>query len=194
MKTVRLTGISRTLSTKSANKQLRKKALIPTIFYGYKQDNILLSLSMVEVEALLDTTDPCFIELALDKKTYRCIINDVQYHPVSDMPLHIDLLHISEDRSITLDIPLTFEGKSPGIQKGGELAIKKRTLPIKALPKHMPQKLTVDISHLDLGEKVDVRSIKTDNFTVEAAPQIPLATIMIPRALRSSKAAESATQ
>ena len=194
MKTVRLTGISRTLSTKSASKQLRRKALIPTIFYGYKQKNIALSLSMVEVEPLLDTSTPCFIELVLDKKTYRCIINDVQYHPVSDMPLHIDLLHISEDRPITLDIPLTFEGKSPGILKGGELAIKKRTLPIKALPKNMPNKLTVDVSHLDLGEKVDVRSIKAEKFTVEAAPQIPLATIMIPRALRSSKAAETAAE
>lgn len=145
---------------------------------------------MIDLLPLLDSMQPSFIELDLEGKKYKCIINDVQYHPVSDIPLHIDLLLITDKRPIRLHIPISFQGKAPGILKGGELAIKQRTLPVRALPANMPEKLVVDISSLELGEKVTVSAVNKGEYTILTQPQIPVATIIIPRALRS-KAAES---
>ena len=190
MKKVQLQGTLRKDLDKSATKSARKQGLVPAIFYGFQHENIACYLPMIDIMPLLDTIEPHFIELTLEGKKYMCIINEVQYHPVSDIPLHVDLLHITDERTIRLDIPVIFTGEAPGILKGGELAIKKRTIAVRALPKKMPQKLTVDISALDLGDKITVSAIEKGDYTVLAQPQIPLAVIMIPRALRS-KAAES---
>ena len=190
MKKVQLEGTLRTDLHKSATKSARKQGLVPAIFYGVEHDNIACYLPMINIRPLLNTIEPRFLELTLQGKQYTCIINEVQYHPVSDIPLHIDLLHITDKRSIRLDIPVEFTGKAPGILKGGELAIKKRTVAVRALPAKMPEKLSVDISSLDLGEKVTVSAIEKGDYTILAQPQIPVAVIMIPRALRS-KAAES---
>ena len=190
MKKTQLQGILRKDLSNSATKAARNKGLVPTILYGFQKENISCLLPMIDLLPLLDSMAPSFIELDLEGKKYRCIINDVQYHPVSDIPLHIDLLHITDKRPIRLHIPLSFQGDAPGILQGGELAVKQRTLPIKALPANMPEKLLVDISSLGLGEKVTVSAISKGKYEILAQPQIPVAAIMIPRALRS-KAAES---
>lgn len=190
MKEIQLQGTLRKDLSKSATKTARNNGLVPTILYGYQKKEITCLLPMIELLPLLDSMTPSFIALDLAGQKHRCIINDVQYHPVSDIPLHLDLLHISDKRPIRLNIPLSFRGDAPGILKGGELAIKQRTLPVKALPADMPQKLSVDISSLELGEKVTVGAVKKGKYEILVQPQIPVASIMIPRALRS-KATES---
>ena len=190
MKKVHLQGTIRKDLHKTTTKSLRKSGHLPAIFYGFESDNIACHIPMVDILPWLDTIKPFFIELTLEGNSYDCIINEVQYHPVNDLPLHIDLLQITNKRPIRLNIPIEFVGKAPGILKGGELAIKKRTIPVRALPKDMPEKLSVDISSLELGEKITVNAIPKGNYTILAQPQIPIANIIIPRALRSSKAAE----
>ena len=190
MKKVRLSATPRTHLSKRVTKEARKKGQVPAVLYGLHQENIHCFLAMEELLPLLDTIEPCFIELTLQGKTYTCIINEDQYHPVSDIPLHIDLLSITNERPIRLEIPVVFEGmkQSTGLLQGGELAIKKRTVTVKALPEQMPQQLTVDISGLDLGQKVTVSAIAKGPYSVVSQPQIPLAIIMVPRALRSKEA------
>lgn len=191
MKTVHLHATPRKNLHKAATKVLRKEGYVPVMLYGFSQPNTACTLPMVDLLPLLDTITPHFIELKLDKKNYTCILNEVQYHPVSDIPLHIDLLHITDERPIRLDIPVSFTGEAPGILKGGELAVKKRTIPVRALPKHMPEKLTIDISQLDLGDKVTVQAIPQGDYTLLTQPQVPVAVVMIPRALRSKTAEAS---
>lgn len=194
MKKISLNATLRTDLRKPTTKKARKNGEVMAILYGYKQKNIACSLPMIDVNEIVDTIEPCFIELKLEGKSYRCIINDVQYHPVSDIVLHVDLLQINEERPIRLDIPVVFEGKekSPGLLSGGELAIKKRTVSVKALPKNMPEKLAVDVSSLNLGEKITVGEAPKGDYTIVPQPQIPLAIVNIPRALRSKEASEKA--
>ncbi|MEM7361770.1 MAG: 50S ribosomal protein L25 [Bacteroidota bacterium] len=190
MKKVRLSATPRNDLSKSVTKEARKQGQVPAVLYGLHQETIHCFLPMEKLLPLLDTIEPCFIELMLEGKEYTCIINESQFHPVSDIPLHIDLFSITNERPIRLEIPVIFKGKkeSPGLLKGGELAIKKRTVTVKSLPKEMPQELTVDVSSLELGQKITVNSIEKGPYTILSQSQIPLAIVMIPRALRSKEA------
>lgn len=190
MKKVQLISTLREKLNPSATKSLRNDGRVPAVLYGSKTKNINLSLPMIDILPLLDTIQPSFIALTLEGKVYDCIIKEVQYHPVSDSPLHIDFLQVDESKQIRLNIPLTFTGKAPGILKGGELSVRKRTLSVRALPKDMPEKLIVDISSLELGEKAVVSKIKKGSYTILDQPQIPVVSVVIPRALRSKEAGE----
>jgi large subunit ribosomal protein L25 len=102
------------------------------------------------------------------------------------MILHVDFLQIFDDRKVKMQIPTMLAGKAPGVVQGGSLAKKLRKLPVLAYPKDMPAHIQVDVASLELGQMVRVRDIATAQYTILAAPSIPVASIEIPRALRSA--------
>mmetsp|Transcript_10369 Transcript_10369/g.24011 ORF Transcript_10369/g.24011 Transcript_10369/m.24011 type:complete len:170 (+) Transcript_10369:933-1442(+) len=144
---------------------------------------------------LVCTSDVYFVHLVIASTTYLCIIQDIQFHPVSEMILHVDFLQITDSKKIKMQIPTLLMGKAPGVVQGGNLAKKLRKLPVLAYPKNMPASIQIDVSALDLGQMVRVRDIKTENYSILALPTIPVASVEIPRALRSaaSKAEEETT-
>ncbi len=187
MKQVQILGTIRREGEKATNKKLRREGKVPTILYGKGEKNLVLHIPITLLLPILEDSEPTVIELTVDKKKYLSIINDVQYHPVSDFPIHLDLLTIKPKIEIKMDVPVAFKGqkKSPGINKGGELAIKQRSLKVRALQSQMPNELLFDVSELDLGDKLNIGSLTTTNFTILAPSNAPVATIIIPRALRS---------
>lgn len=191
MNTVRIDGTLRKDFSKAATKKARKEGLVPANFYGHEQSNIHFYIPLVELLELLNWIEPCLIELNIEGKKYKSVLRMAahDFHPVNDMPIHADFLKVSDKKPITLAVPLAFSGASPGIQKGGELAVIQSTLPVKALVQDMPEKLNVDITGLELGEKITVKSINAGKIEILASSQTPVARILIPRALRS-KASE----
>ena len=191
MKTLEITGYKRANLGKQEAKRLRRDANAPGVLYG-GQEQIHFHTPMAMRKELVYTADAHFVHLHLGDKTYKCILQDIQFHPVSEMILHVDFLQIFEDKFVKMQIPTATIGKAPGVTKGGNLAIKLRKLPVWAYPKDMPERIQVDVSTLDLGQMARVRDITTQHYTILASPGIPVASIEIPRALRSaaSKAEE----
>ncbi len=105
------------------------------------------------------------IELENGEKV-TAVMQDIQFHPVTDSILHVDFYQLFEDKPVTMDIPVRLEGNSPGVRNGGRLLFRKRKLAIRALPANLPDFFNVDISKLRIGDNIAVESVKSDDFTI----------------------------
>lgn len=175
---------------KKVAKSVRNEGRIPCVLYG-GDEIVHFSTVLKEIKAIVYTPDFKVAELTIDGKSYRAILKEVQWHPVTDNIIHIDFLRLVEGHPIKIEIPLRFQGVSPGVRAGGKLQQKLRRVLIKAMPEHVVGEMTVDISKLELGQSIRVRDIVIEEEGVEIlnSPGVPVATIEIPRALRSATAA-----
>ena len=193
MKTIEIIGYKRANLGKQAAKRMRQEANAPCVLYG-GTEQIHLYTPMALLRDLVYTPNAHFVDLKIEGATYKCILQDIQFHPVSEMILHVDFLQIFDDKQVKMHIPTTLVGKAPGVTKGGSLVKKLRKLPVIAYPKNMPDHIEVDVSSLDLGQMVRVRDIKTADYTILAVPGIPVASVEIPRALRSAASKAEASE
>jgi large subunit ribosomal protein L25 len=185
MKTTEIIGYKRANLGKQEAKRLRRDANVLCVLYG-GQEQVHFYAPMALFRDLIYTPDAHFVHLSIEGVAYRCILQDVQFHPVSEMILHADFLQIFADKQIKMQIPVVLTGKAPGVIQGGSLARKLNRLPVFAYPKDMPSYIQIDVAALELGQMVRVRDIKTEHYTILASPNIPVASVEIPRALRSA--------
>jgi large subunit ribosomal protein L25 len=104
------------------------------------------------------------IELGGGEK-YEAVMQDIQFHPVTDRILHIDFYQLFEDKPVTMQIPVRLQGNSPGVMNGGRLMFRKRKLTVKALPANLPDVINVDISKLRIGGNISVMNVLSDDYT-----------------------------
>lgn len=170
MKSVELKAISRSeVRSKSALKALRKEGRVPSVIYGAKE-NLNFHVDEVAFSKLIHTTEVYFIDLVMEDKTVKSVIKDIQFHPVTDRVIHIDFMEVVDDKPVSMGIPVAFEGKSIGVMNGGKRREKLRKILCKALPKDMPEVVTVDISKLRIGQDIKVRDISIENVEFLNAP------------------------
>jgi large subunit ribosomal protein L25 len=148
------------------------------------------STDLATVRHLIYTPDFKVADVSVGGQKHRCIVKDVQYHPVSEKILHIDFLLLKEGHPVKVEVPLRFTGSAIGVKGGGKLQQKVRRVKIKTLPETLVTELNMDITNLDMGQSIRVRDIQPpQNIEILNAPNTPVATIDIPRALRSAAAA-----
>lgn len=163
MKSVQLNATSRgEVRNKSALKSLRKEGRVPAVLYGGKE-NINFHVDSVAFLKLITTHEVYFIDLDFGDKTIKAAIRDVQFHPVSDAPIHIDFMEVFEDKPVTIGVPVSFTGKSIGVLNGGKRREKLRKLILKALPADIPEQVEIDITKLRIGQSIKVKDILLDN-------------------------------
>lgn len=189
MKVIEILGYKRANLGKAEAKKLRAAAQVPGVLYGGTAQ-VHFYVPMVLLRELVYTPHAHFIDLNIEGSIYRCIVQEMQFHPVSEMMLHVDFLQIFDDKKIKMHIPTAFVGKAIGVAKGGTLSKKQRKLLIAAYPKDMPSMVHIDVSDLDLGQIIRVHHIPIGNYTILALPNTPVASIEIPRALRSAASKE----
>ena len=189
MRTVEIIGYKRANLGKAEAKRLRAESNVPCVLYGGKEQ-IHFYAPMILFRELVYTPEAAFVKLNIEGDEYSAIIQDVQFHPVNEILLHADFLQLSEDKPIKMDIPVKFEGNAPGVVQGGKLMVKVGRVRIKALPANMPESITMDISGLDLGKSLKVGNIDATNFELLNNPRVTIATVDIPRALKSGEFAE----
>lgn len=178
------------VGTKHSN-LYRRAGSIPAVIYGNGDpQHILVDLS--EVRHVIYTPDFKLAEITVGDKKVKTLVKDVQYHPTSDEILHIDFLTITEGTPVKVDVPVKFSGVSPGVKAGGKLIQQIRKLKIKTTPDKLIDEITVDISHLELGQVLRVKSVPmTEGVEVLVNSATPIAYIEIPRALKSAAAADA---
>jgi large subunit ribosomal protein L25 len=186
MRTVEIIGYKRANLGKSESKRLRETGHTPCVLYGGK-DQVHFYSPMILFRDVVYRPEPAFVKLNIEGDIYHAIMQDVQFHPVNEIINHVDFLELSDDRMIKMSIPISFEGTSPGVVQGGKLTTKLRSVTVKAYPKNMPEKITLDISALDLGKSLKVSNIITKDFEVLNSPRITIATVEIPRVLKGTE-------
>lgn len=185
MKEFKLTGSLRTESGKKIAKKLRREQSVPAILYGGKE-NVLLSLVERDLKDLIYTPVVYTIDLKVEKKSYKAIVKEMQFHPVSDRVLHVDLLEISDDKKLTIALPVKLVGSSEGAKQGGQLTLVTRKLKVNGLPKHLPEIIEVDVTDLGMGKSRLVQDLKFDNFEVVDQKSTVIATVKLTRAARGA--------
>ena len=113
-------------------------------------------------------------------------MQDVQYHPVSDIILHADFLLIDANKEIKVEVPVRFIGTAVGVAKGGKLVQKLRKIKVIGFAKDIPDYVDVPVTDLDLGKSVKVGSLKVEGFKILNNASLPIAGVEIPRALRGT--------
>ena len=183
MKTVEIIGFKRANLGKAESKRLRAEGNVPCVLYGGDKQ-VHFHAPMILFRELVYTDRAHFVHLNIEGEEYRAIMQDIQFHPVSEVILHVDFLQLFDGKPVRMDIPVHFEGNSPGVTKGGTLIKKRRYLTIKALPKNMPEYVTADLSVLDFGRAIKVEEIKEEDFEIQDPKQASVAVVEVPRALR----------
>lgn len=183
MKAVEIIGFKRANLGKKDAKSLREEANVPCVLYG-GENQVHFYSPMILFRELVYTPEAHIVKLNIEGDEYDCILQDIQFHPVNEMILHADFLLLHQDKPVKMDVPVKFVGNSPGVQQGGKLVVKMKKAKIKALPKDLPDAITVDISDLALGKTVKVKDIKVEGFEILSSINNPVASIEIPRGLR----------
>ena len=157
MKSITIEGQLRTGFGKAATRQLRSQELVPGVIYGGAQE-ISFSAPAAAFKNLVYTPSFQIAEVAVDGKTYRTILKDLQFDKINDKLIHVDLLELVEDKKVIADIPLKFVGVSKGVKDGGKLITKMKSLKVKTFPKYLKEQIEVNIDDLDLNGNIRVVS------------------------------------
>jgi len=184
MKTLEIIGYKRANLGKSESKKLREDGNVPCVLYG-GDEQVHFYAPMILFRPLVYSADIYFVQLNIEGQLFKCILQDIQFHPVSETILHVDFLELHEDKPIKMQVPVKFYGDSPGIRQGGKLMVNTRTLLVRALPKDMPEDISLDITEVNLGQTIKVKEVAVDNFEILNSPQVSIASVSIPRAAKT---------
>ena len=167
MKSITIKGSKRESVGKLATKALRNADKVPCVLYG-GENPIHFSANELDFSKLVYTPNAHTVVINLEGgEKINAILQDIQFHPVSDKILHADFYQIFDDKPVTMEIPLIFEGSAPGvIISGGVLSINKRKLRVRAIPSYLPDFIRADISELELGNKLIIEKLKSSDYTI----------------------------
>ncbi len=163
MKTVSMSGSLRENVGKKDAKSLRRKGLVPCVMYG-GEEQVRFSVPAKDFKPLLFTPDTHYVEVNIDGKKTLTILQDIQYHPVSDEVIHADFLRLFDDKPISIAVPVKTVGVAPGVLQGGKLEMKIRKMRLKGLPNDIPQFVEVDITKLKIDQSIKVENINIPNI------------------------------
>lgn len=190
MQSVKVSGDIRENLGKKSSKATRREGLVPAVLYG-AGDPVHFTIEPLSVRSLVYSPEFKLAQLALAGKEYTAIVKDYQFHPVTDNLMHIDFLALVPNHPIKVQVPVAFTGTSPGIRAGGKLQVAVRRVKIKTTPEHLVDKVTLDISTLELGSSIRVRDIEAiEGVEIMNPGGTPIASVEVPRALRSAATAE----
>lgn len=191
MKSITIKGSERESVGKVATKALRNAGMVPCVIYGGSQP-VHFAAEEKAFKGLVYTPNAHTVVVDLAGKTSNVILQDIQFHPVSDKILHIDFFQLNDSKEITMEVPVKVTGTSPGVLLGGDLRLNLRRLKVKALPKNLPDYVEANISELEMGNKLYVTKLEAKNFKLMHPDNTVVAQVKISRA--AMKAAQEAAK
>ncbi len=191
MKSITIEGSERESVGKKATKALRDAGMVPCVIYGGSQP-VHFAADERAFKSLVYTPNAHTVEVVLSGKKYNAILQDIQFNPVSDKINHIDFFQLNDDKEIVMEVPVKVTGTSPGVLLGGVLRLNQRRLKVKALPKNLPDFVEADITELQMGNKLYVTKVATNNFKLMHPDNTVVCQVRISRA--AMKAAQEAAK
>lgn len=216
MKTYQLTAEPRVELGKKAAKTLRNEGKIPVVLNGgepfelpYKGtlkpgEKIVeiengrgivttdLTVTNEAVRKLIYTPDIFAIELAYNGGKKMAVLREVQFHPVKDNILHIDLLEVTDKKPVVMSVPVKIEGHAEGVKAGGKLTLSMKKLKVKALYTDVPERLVINVDHLGLGKTLQVGELHFEGLELVSPKEAVVCAVQLTRAARGAAAAAAA--
>ncbi|TKB96358.1 50S ribosomal protein L25/general stress protein Ctc [Pedobacter cryophilus] len=186
MKTFAISGSPRENVGKRDAKELRYEGKVPAVLYGGKTQTHF-AIDAPALKGLVYTDEVNFVELSIDGKKSKAIMQAIQFHPLTEKILHIDFLQLFDDKAVTIEIPVKLTGTSPGVKEGGKLVQKLRKLKVNALPKDMPQFVEVSLEPLEVGKSVRVRDLQAKGYTITNVAEDTVVSVIMSRALKQAE-------
>ena len=180
METIEIIGYKRANLGKQNSKKLREEGNVPCVVYGGKEQ-IHFHSPMILFRDLVYTPGANFVKLNIEGVEKDAILQDIQFHPVSETILHADFLELQDNKKVKMEIPVKIIGNSPGVQQGGKILMRIRKLSLMAYPKNMPSFVEVDISELQLGKSIKVEELLNDQYDILNSPLVSVVSVNVPR-------------
>lgn len=218
MKTYNLSAKPRTELGKKATKALREQNLIPVVLNGGKVIDLPftgtlkpgeklveignnkglvttdLTVAQDAVRKLVYTPDIFAIELDVDGAKRMAVLKDIQFHPVKDTILHMDLLEVTPEKPVVVEVPVKLEGHAEGVKAGGKLTLSMKKLRVKALYTDIPERLVINVDNLGLGKTLQVGDLNFDKLELMNAKNAVVCAVQLTRAARGAAAAAAANK
>lgn len=213
MKTFKLAAEPRTVLGKKATKALRAESKIPVVLNGGKVFDLPytaelkpgekiveigngkglittdLQVNSDAVRKLVYTPDIFAIELDVNGEKRMAVLKDLQFHPVKDAILHIDLLEVTPEKPVTITVPVKLEGHAEGVKAGGKLSLSMKKLKVRAPYTEIPERLIVNVDSLGLGKTLQVGDLHFDGLELMNAKNAVVCAVQLTRAARGAAAA-----
>ncbi|MBE7640860.1 MULTISPECIES: 50S ribosomal protein L25/general stress protein Ctc [Salegentibacter] len=168
MKSITINGSKRESVGKKATKALRNAGQVPCVLYGGDAKPLHFATDEISFNNLVYTPDVHTVEIKLgDSEKFNAILQDIQFHPVTDAILHVDFYQISDDKPITMEIPIHTEGVARGVKNGGVLRYNLRRLKVRGLAQELPDYITADVSQLKIGQKLYVTAVQDEAYEIQ---------------------------
>ena len=165
MKTVSLSGSLRENVGKKDAKALRRAEMVPCVMYGAGQEQIHFATEAKNFKKILFTPECYIINFTINGKTYSTILQETQYHPVTDAVMHADFLIVNENNPITVVLPIALEGTPAGVMRGGKMKQGIKKIKVSGLIKDLPDYVRINISSLNINEAIKVKDLAIENVT-----------------------------
>ncbi|ROI02332.1 50S ribosomal protein L25/general stress protein Ctc [Chryseobacterium sp. G0240] len=164
MKSITIQGTKRESVGKKSTKALRDAELVPCVVYGGEAP---LSFSAEEkaFKGLVYTPEAHTVSIEVDGKTIPAVLQDIQFHPITDKILHADFYQLADDKPVIMEVPVRITGRAKGVVAGGVLRQSFRKLKVKALPANLPDEIVVDVTPLRIGNKLYIGGIKAEGYS-----------------------------
>ena len=185
MEKIEIKAEKRKETGKKSSKQLRKEEKVPCVLYG-GEEIIHFTTEEKAFKKLIYTPKAFLVDLFIDGKEHKAVMQEISFHPVTDRILHIDFKEIFDDRKVDISIPIHVVGDSVGIKAGGKMRIRRRTLRVRALPRELPDFLEVDITPLNIGQSFKVRDLHFDKLDILDPAQAMVVGVVSSRLARLS--------
>ncbi|MGN0214867.1 MAG: 50S ribosomal protein L25 [Muribaculaceae bacterium] len=220
MKTFTLTASPRTDLGKKATKALRAEGKIPAVLNGGEVVNLpfegtlkdgqkiveisenrtantkkaIITTDLVvakeDVRKLIYTPEIFVIELTVNGETKKAVLKDIQFHPVTDEILHIDLLEVNETKPVVMEVPVALEGHAEGVKAGGKLSLSMKKLKVKAIYTAIPERIVVNIDNIKLGQSLKVGALHYEGLELINSKNAVVCAVQLTRAARGQQAAQ----
>ncbi|PIF43593.1 large subunit ribosomal protein L25 [Chryseobacterium sp. 52] len=164
MKSITIQGTKRESVGKKSTKALRDAELVPCVVYG-GETPLNFSAEERAFKGLVYTPEAHTVSIELDGNTIPAVLQDIQFHPITDKILHVDFYQLSDDKPVVMEVPVRLIGRSKGVVAGGVLRQSFRKLKVKAIPANLPDEVVVDVTSLKIGNKLYVGGLKAEGFS-----------------------------
>lgn len=191
MKTIQISGSTRTEKGKKSANDLRRKGHVPCVVYGGKEV-IHFSAPEPAFKNLVYTPDALKVEIDVDGKKINAIMQDIQFNKVSDKIQHIDFIELVAGKSVVMNLPVKTTGTAPGVREGGKLLKKMRTVKVKGPIGKIPGEVVLNIDKMQIGDSTRVGDIKIDGLQLLDNLNMTVIAVRVTRAVEEEAPAAAA--
>ncbi len=187
MKEIEIAGQKRESLGKKASKALRKEGLVPCVLYGESKDEngkpVALSFAspFSELRKLIYTPHIYVVKLNIDGEAHTAIMKEIQFHPVTDAPLHVDFYEVNDQKPITIGIPVKLNGLAQGVRDGGRMNLSIRKIAVTAPYQQIPEHLDIDVTALKLGKSIKVGELSFEGLEIATGKDVVVCSVKMTR-------------